>query len=746
MICVCSVLFVFMPSSPEARKNMEKDKPAYKKPQMPVEQRVADLLERMTLEEKAAQTWCVWKTSEDITDEQGHLKSDEISEWVKNGIGHWARLNQELDPRKGAEMANRVQKFILENNRLGIPVIFHDEGLHGFMAKGATQFPQAIALASTWDPDLIHELFTAVAVEMRSRGVNQALTPVLGLARDPRWGRTEETYGEDPYLVSCMGVACVKAFQGEGPFIDKRHVIATVKHFAVYSQPERGINYSPGNFSERIIRGEFLVPFHAALTEGGALSVMASYNEIDGIPSHANRRLLEDILREEWGFKGFVVADYGGIGQLYKFHFVAHDKYEAARMALRAGVDIELPNNECYSTLVEQIEDGRISETTLDKAVARILKAKFLLGLFDDPYVDPKFAEKITNCDKHREIALKAAQKAVVLLKNEKNLLPLDMNSIKSMAIIGPNAAEIHLGGYSWEPREGISILDGIKSKAGRKLDVLYAEGVKITEGDPLWGKDEVMLADPAVNKELIKKAVETARKCDVAVLVLGGNEATCREGWSREHLGDRNSLEMLSLQNEMVKAVVETGTPTIVMLINGRPLSINYVVEHVPAIIECWYLGQETGTVAADVLFGDCNPGGKLPITFPRSVGHIPAYYYRKPSVVNDYLFASREPLFPFGYGLSYTTFRYDNLRVSPERIGPAGTARVSVDVTNTGSMEGDEVIQMYIRDMVSSVTRPVKELKGFKRITLKPGETRTVTLEVTPDKLSFVCSPYNV
>ncbi len=314
------------------------------------------------------------------------------------------------------------------------------------------------------------------------------------------------------------------------------------------------------------------------------------------------------------------------------------------------------------------------------------------------------------------------------------------MDSIKSMAVIGPNAAEIHLGGYSWEPREGISILDGIKNKVGSKLDVLFAEGVRITEGAAQWGKNEVTLADPAANAESIKKAVEVARKCDVAVLVVGGNEATCREGWSRDHLGDRNSIEMLSLQNELVKEIVETGTPTIVMLINGRPLSINYVAENVPAIIECWYLGQETGTVAADVLFGDCNPGGKLPITFPRSVGHIPAYYYRKPSVVNDYLFESRDPLFPFGYGLSYTTFRYDNLRVSPERIGPAGSASVSVDVTNTGSMEGDEVVQMYIRDMVSSVTRPVKELKGFKRITLKPGETRTVTLEVIPDKLSFI------
>jgi beta-glucosidase len=536
-----------------------------------------------------------------------------------------------------------------------------------------------------------------------------------------------------------MGVACITGFQGSGPAVDDHHVMATMKHFAVHGQPQGGLNQGPGNFSERVVRGEFLVPFRAAVTEAGVMSVMPSYNEVDGVPSHINRWLLQEVLREEWGFPGLVVSDYSGISQLFNTNFVARDREEAARKSLDAGVDVDLPNGDTFGTLPEQVRNGKVSEATLDRAVARVLRAKFLLGLFERPYVDPDYAARITNPPEHRALALRAAHRVITLLKNDGNLLPLDRTKIKRLAVIGPNAADVHLGGYSWEPREGVSVLEGIKSKAGKSIEIRYAEGCRITENIPSWFQDEVKPADPAVNARLIREAVKTVKSCDAVLLCIGENESTCREAWAKNHLGDRNTLDLPGQQNELVHAIVETGVPVVVLLFNGRPLSINYVAEHVPAILEGWYLGQEGGTAVADVLFGEVNPGGKLPITFPRSAGHLPVYYYQKPTVGVDYLFDTREPLFPFGWGLSYTAFRYDNLRVSPETIGPAGKATVSVDVSNTGKVTGDEVVQLYIRDLVGSVTRPVKELKGFERITLKPGEKRTVTFEITPEKLSF-------
>jgi len=379
----------------------------------------------------------------------------------------------------------------------------------------------------------------------------------------------------------------------------------------------------------------------------------------------------------------------------------------------------------------------------LDRAVARILRVKFEMGLFEDPYADPDHAERFVNCVEHQQLALKAAHKAIVLLKNQDGLLPLDRAKVKSIAVIGPNAADVHLGGYSADPGHGVSVLEGIQHKAGDTIQVSYAEGCKITtgvQGWEAWHIDEVEVGDPEEDTPRIAEAVRVAQAADVAVVVVGGNESTCREGWSEEHLGDRDSLDLLGRQDELVQAIVETGTPTVVVLINGRPLTINYIAEHVPAILEGWYLGQETGTAVADVLFGDVNPGGKLPITFPRSVGQLPAYYYQKPSAKRGYLLTNTEPLFPFGHGLSFTTFAYSNLELAPQEVGVGGKAMVSVDVTNTGEMAGDEVVQLYIRDRISSVTRPVKELKGFCRITLKPGETRTVTFAITPDKLSFL------
>jgi beta-glucosidase len=520
--------------------------------------------------------------------------------------------------------------------------------------------------------------------------------------------------------------------------------LATAKHFAVHGQPEGGRNTAPGNYSERVIRETFLVPFRAAVQKAHVGSIMASYNEIDGVPAHVNHWLLEKVLRKEWGFRGYVTSDGGGLQMLVNTHHVAADNEEAARKALAAGVDYDLSDGSIYRTLIEQVREGKASEREVDRAVARILAAKFRLGLFENPYVDPDYAARITNSPGHRQLALKAAQKAIVLLKNDGNLLPLDLKKIKSVAVIGPNAADVHLGGYSREPAHGVSILEGIRSRMGTAVKVLFAEGCKITaakkQGWSAWYEDSVPLPDPTEQLASIKTAVDVARQADVVILVVGENETTNREAWSEEHRGDRDSLDLFGFQEQLVKAIMETGKPTVMILVNGRPLSINFAAAHVPAILEGWYLGQEGGTAAAQVLFGDVNPGGKLPITFPRSVGQLPAYYNYKPSANRSHIYTSREPLFPFGFGLSYTTFRFENLRVVPEVIGQAETATVRVDLINTGNREGDEVPQLYINQRVSSLTRPIKELRGFRRVSLRPGEKTTVEFTLTPDALSML------
>jgi beta-glucosidase len=519
-------------------------------------------------------------------------------------------------------LRNGVQRYQREKTRLGIPVIFMGEGLHGLMEYGSTSFPQALGLASTWDPALVKRAFTAVGDEAGSRGVDQVFSPVLDIARDPRWGRTEETYGEDPYLAARIGVSAIEGLQGDEFLIGRHHVMATAKHFAVHGQPEGGTNTAPGNYSERIIRENFLVPFEFAVKEARVGSVMASYNEIDGVPSHINHWLLDRVLRQEWGFDGYVSSDGDGLEMLVEPHHVAYNFADAARLALSAGVDydLSLAGGLVYHTLVDQVKLGVVPENEVDRAVARVLTAKFRLGLFDDPFVNLDYAEKITNGEEHRKLAVEAARKVMVLLKNDKGLLPLDVTKLKTIAVIGPNAADVHIGGYSRDPLHGVSVLEGIRTRVGKQATVLYAEGCKITnapQGYRGWSVDNVELIDPKTQTASIAEAVATAKKSDVAIVVVGENESTNREAWAETHLGDRDSLDLLGAQNDLVKAVVETGKPVVVVLINGRPLSINYIAEKVPAILEAWYLGQEGGTSAAEVLFGDVNPGGKLPITF---------------------------------------------------------------------------------------------------------------------------------
>jgi beta-glucosidase len=717
--------------------------PDYKNSALPVERRVADLLGRMTLDEKIAQISGFGHRDTDYLDTSGRIDPAKAEPLFRNGVGQTGRVGLHRTPRASAEIYNVIQHYAIEHTRLGIPLLFSDEALHGFMQDGSTSFPQALGLAGTWDPDLVHQVFTAAADEGRSRGGTYVFTPVLDLAREPRWGRTEETYGEDPYLVSRMGVAAITGLQGGGPNIDKHHLLATAKHFAAHGQPEGGTNAAPANFSERELRNNYFRPFQAAVMEAGAGSVMASYNEINAVPSHINRWLLTDVLRQEWGFRGIITSDGGGLQDLIKIHHVAGDEPEAARKALAAGVDFDLSDGSIFRTLADQVRQGIVAEAEIDNAVAHMLRAKFLLGLFDDPYIDADYAERSNNSPEHRALALKAAQETLTLLRNDKNMLPLDLAKIKTIAVIGPNAAVYHPGGYSVDPGHAVTILDGIRSYVGSRAKVVYSEGCKITtsvQGWKAWWEDKVDLADPATQQESIREAARIARSANVAVVVVGENEGTNREGWNKEHLGDRDSLDLLGAQDDLIRAIVETGTPTVVLLLNGRPLSINYAAEHATAILEGWYLGQEGGTAAAQVLFGEVNPGGKLPITFPRSVGQLPDYYNYKPSARRGYLFHDINPLFPFGYGLSYTTFAFENIRVEPQKIGPEGTAKVQVDLRNTGSRPGDEVAQLYVHQRVSSVTTPVMHLEGFQRVTLKPGEKKTVEFTVGPEALSLL------
>lgn len=744
-----------------ARLSTRKDRPPvlprYRDASLPPELRVQDLLARMTLEEKAAQMMCVWQQkAKKLVDDQGRfdLAKAHAAFADGSGIGQVGRPSDAAanpptssngrNARQMAELTNAIQKFFIEHTRLGIPVFFHEECLHGHAAKDATSFPQPIALGASFNPELIRRVYALTAEEARVRGAHQALTPVVDVARDPRWGRVEETFGEDPFLAAQLGIAAVRGLQGDATFAGKKHLIATLKHFVAHGQPESGVNCAPAAASARTVREVFMLPFKEAIQKGGAISIMPSYNEVEAVPSHGNRWLLRDVLRAEWGFKGFVVSDYYGILELHHKpqthgHFIAQDKIEACKLAVKAGVNIEFPEPECYLHLTELVRTKVLQETELDELIAPMLFWKFQMGLFDDPYVDPDHAERIVGCDAHRTLALEAARESITLLKNDDQLLPLDPRRLKTIAVIGPNANRVLLGGYSGVPKQFVTVLDGIRAKVGDRIEVLYAEGCKITADGGSWQRDEVHLSDPEQDRQQIREACTLAAKADVVVLCLGCNEQGAREAWNSKHLGDRTSLDLLGLQDELAQALRETGKPIVVFLFNGRPLSINYLAQNIPAICECWYLGQESGRAVADVLFGDFNPAGKLPITIPRSVGHLPSYYSHKPSARRGYLFDDVSPLFPFGFGLSYTSFELTNARLAKKSVRAGQSTRLLVDVRNTGPRAGQETVQCYIRDRFASVTRPVKELKGFTKVSLAPGETKTLAFAITPESLAF-------
>ena len=717
---------------------------------LPTEQRVEDLLARMTLDEKVAQIITVWDSKGKIQGQGDVFDPAKAAQVYPHGIGQIARPSDRNGPSSPRQVGRRsieesiayviaAQKWAMESTRLGIPILFHEESLHGLAAKDATAFPQSIGLASTWDPDLIRNINALIAEETSARGVHSVLSPVVDVARDPRWGRIEETFGEDPYLVGEMGVASVEGLMGTGTTrkLAPGKVMATLKHMTGHGQPESGNNVGPAQISERTLREMFFPPFEQVVTRTAIDAVMASYNEIDGVPSHANNWLLQDVLRGEWGYQGAVVSDYYAIEDMARLHHIAKDNAAAGERALLAGVDVDLPEGAGFKDLARSVREGRVPQSAVDNAVRRLLTMKFNAGLFDNPWPDLAKA-KTSNGPEGVALARLAAERSLVLLKNN-GALPLalpDSASAKkpTIAVIGPNADVARLGGYYGEPRASVTPLQGIRAAVGSRANVVHALGVEIIDGDSDWWDDTVVLADPVKNRQRIAEAVEVAKNADTIVLFIGDTEKTSREGWAANHLGDRTSLDLVGEQNDLFRAMKALGKPVVVVLINGRPPSYPTIAAEADAILETWYAGEQQGTAIADALTGKVNPGGKMPVSTARNVGQLPNFYNYKPSARRGYLFDEVTPLFPFGWGLSYTTFNLAAPQLSATSIKAGEGVTVTVRVTNTGKRAGDEVVQVYLRDEVSSVTRPVKELVGFRRVTLQPGESRDVSIAIEP------------
>jgi beta-glucosidase len=715
----------------------------YKRSDLPAEIRARDLLSKMTLEEKMMQLGSVW--GYELLDQEGRFSEERANELLRHGIGQITRPGgaTNLEPAEVVKFVNQIQRYLVERTRLGVPAMIHEECLAGYMGLGATNFPQPIAMASTWDPDLVRRVACAIGSDMKKVGAHQGLAPVVDVVRDPRWGRTEESFGESPYLVARMGVAYIEGIQENG-------VVATTKHFVAYGASEGGKNWAPSTVACRELREVFMLPFEAAVKCANVLSVMNAYSEIDGVPCACSEELLSDVLRKEWGFKGIVVSDYFAVDVLRSYHKIAKDKGQAAKLALQAGIDIELPRIDCYYELKKLVEAGELSESALDEAVYRVLLMKFQLGLFEQPYV-----EACASLPKHDDLALEVARKSIVLLKND-GILPLKKNT--KVALVGPNAKSVRnmFGDYSYythiralldtanlgsinapsfnlkrleeivnkELQRVMSVYDALKSEG---VDVEWAEGCGVLEGD----------------ESTIREAVNLAEKCDVIVAVMGdrsGLTKDCTSGESR----DSANLRLPGLQERLLLELAKTHKPIVLVLLTGRPYALGSVEDKVNAILEAWLPAEAGGQAIVDVLLGRVNPSGRLPISFPRSAGQIPVFHYVKPSGGRshwhkDYVDESVEPLYPFGHGLSYTKFEYSNFHIQSKRVPTAGEIVLKVDVKNVGDREGEEVVQLYVGREYGSVTRPVKELKGFARVHLEPGQKKTVQFKIHTDVLSY-------
>jgi beta-glucosidase len=722
---------------------------AYRDPSLGIGERVADLLARMSLEEKVAQLGSAWVFQ--LAD--GPRLDPAGLDLLRHGLGQVTRISgaSSLAARDAAALANAIQRHLVSVTRLGIPAIVHEEICSGVMARGSTIFPQAIGLASTWEPSLAAELADAVRAQMRATGAHQGLSPVLDVCRDPRWGRTEETFGEDPYLVSRMGVAFVRGLQGDDLGTG---VIATAKHFVGYGASEGGLNWAPPHIGPRELREVHLRPFEAVVRAAGVRAVMHAYNELDGVPVAADHSLLTGVLRDEWGFEGCVVSDYFSIRQLAEYHHLAVDAEDAAVLALEAGLDVELPGTDCYGDpLLAAVRSGRLAEATIDASVARVLTAKFELGLFERPYVNPERAAVAVDTPGDRQLARTIARKSLVLLRND-GALPLSGGRI---AVIGPNADQArHLFGDYTYPAHVESLEEVLSSgknvfsmplDARRRPDPVDVDATTIAGAlATRFGPGVVRAPGCGVSdgsRDGFAAAVELAAASDVAVMVMGdkaGLTDDCTSGESR----DAASLDLPGVQESLVRAVLETGTPVVLVLVAGRPLGSAWLHERCAAVLMAWLPGQEGGAAVAEVLAGDAAPGGKLPISYPHSVGQIPVYYGHKISGgrshwKGDYVDAPSAPLYPFGHGLGYTTFALSGAALARTEVSWHDPITTTVTLTNTGTRAGDEVVQLYVRDPVASVTRPVLELASFLRVSLAAGESRTVTFETPVGQLGF-------
>ena len=683
----------------------------YRQPGVPIEQRIDDLMRRMTVEEKARQLdlFAAAGTLEDKHSGKDHVAPDAAflpdkaqQMWGSLGVGGIH------DVYPTAQQSNAIQAWIIAHNRLGIPALFIEEGLHGF--DTGTVFPAPINLAATWDTDLARRTAAAIASEARATGVGMILAPVLDLAREPRWGRVEEDFGEDPYLTGQLGLAYVRGAQGESLETDHT-LVAEPKHFAGHGSPEGGTNTSPVHMGERELRMIMLRGFEPAFREGHGMGAMAAYHDLDGIPVTADPFLLKKVLREEWNFQGFVLSDLGAIERLYKVHHVAATPKDAACLAIRSGVDMQFydfDHDVFEKALVDCTHEGSLPSADLDRAVRSVLRIKFSLGLFDHPFVDPGLDARVHRSAEHLAVSLESARKSMTLLKNDGGVLPLS-RSLRHIAVIGPNANVARYGDYEKEENGlHISLLDGIR-KLVPEATVTFQDG-----------KD-------------IPAAAALAKDADAVILGLGEWQGVEGEGF------DRSNLDLPGNQEQLLEVIAVTGKPVVLVLENGRPLTIGWAVQHIPAILEAWYPGEFGGQAIAETLFGQNNPGGHLTITFPRSTGQLPDFYNFEPSRMHKYVDDDGKPLFPFGFGLSYTTFRYDHLAVQVPAPGTKADLRVTADITNTGDAEGDEVAQLYLRQDVSSVEIPERSLKGFARIHLRPSETHTVTFDVPQDQLAI-------
>lgn len=704
---------------------------------------VAAVLDRLTLEEKIAQMSCGCRAYEQLDLFPADDSVDEEAFLIRfpHGTGQVGRINLQRSAEGARIVAASLQHLATKRTRHGIGLLLNEEGLHGLMGAGATVFPVPIAQAASWDPALVERIATATARETRGRGANYVYAPVLDLALDPRWGRVEETFGEDPVLVARLGVAVVHGLQGRpteadpgaAPIASDR-VLACAKHFVAHGAPQAGLNGAPVDLGPRAVREEHLAPFRAAV-EAGVGAIMVAYHELDGIPMHVHEELLTGVLRMELGFRGMISSDGFGVPQLARLHHVAHDATDAAARAVTAGVDCEVPEPVGTAGLVDHVRSGRLDVAHVDRAARAVLRAKARLGLLPGQVAAP--ATTVPSEDP-MNLALVAAETACVLLENTDRTLPLRRDALRRVLVTGPNAEHVHLGGYCDPSATGIAVLDGLRDVLGPAVEVVHQRGCRISEkpaGPATWWEPTVQLADPAADDALIDAAVRAARDVDVVIAVIGGNEATHREGWWFDHLGDRETLSLAGRQDELVERLAATGTPTVAVVISGGPVDLERVARAADAVLWTGYPGEQGGTAIGRVLIGDAIPGGRLPITFPRSTGHIPVRTTRRPSAGRGYLHDSASPRYPVGYGLGYASTRVTGVPAAPvelsmEELAQGAAFTVDVEVTGDGDAPVVELLTLHVTDDVASTTRPLARLVDFATVHIEADETGRATL----------------